>query len=319
MRACIALLFVCATAHAEIPFEQIHAQTDTPPWIQPVDANMFPSLGSANRMWELESNTTYDTNRTFTQRFELSHIVGLIPYKKREHGVKIGLVLRTNFGAADAVTTGFYNLQGPTLGIGIRARTPRDDHWFELGLRVLFPYPGPQNTNPEMLGLALGSVLSSGVGDDASWLPFDAMGAQLYVFFQTRTGRLKLRGPHHHAIAEGAWGLTGGGYASLGALSVASWLGSQSSFIGNVVLEGFVTVATICSAPVNLQFGAHAEASLSGIWEGNDGIPVVFNGFVGWSPIQTVAVRFFYGPAMIPLLGPQWSQQYGARLQLFFR
>ncbi len=330
---CALLLPRLADASDEIPIQQLVQDVeskkqdvitkDQPKTLPGGIPGAFTTLGSYGRMWELRSDTAFSTTRVFTERVELAHMIGLAYHTatkaKQEKKIdderispRFGVVLRTSFGIAADTSGGMYNPAGPIFGLGFRTRTESDNEWIELGARVIPNYPGPENADPGMIKLAQNATTSSGIADDAAWLPLSSFGAQLYLLTQARTELLDVNG---WKLAFGAWG---GGYASLGPLEVTTWLGPQRGFVGNMFLELFFTLQQIGkSAPLNLQIGAHGEASLSSCWPGNDALPVLVSGFIAWSPVYPVAVRVFYGTGGSALAG-NLDAEYGARLQLYF-
>jgi hypothetical protein len=282
-------------------------------------AGMFTTLGSYGRMWELRSDTAFSTTRVFTERLELAHMIGFSFHKasatdirdaQKRLSPRFGAVVRASFGLGADVPRDIYNPAGPIFGVGLRTRSESDNEWIELGARVIPNYPGPQNADPGMISLALHSTTSSGIADDAAWLPLSSWGAQLYLLTQVRTQMIK-----NDALTF-AVGAAGGGYASLGSLEVTTWLGPQRGFVGNVFVEAFFTLQQIGRHPMNLQLGGHAEASLSACWPGNEALPVLASAYLAWSPIFPVSVRVFYGTGG-SLLAGVLDATYGARVQLY--
>ncbi len=274
----------------------------------------FTTLGSPNRLWEVRSDTSFGERRALTERLELAHIVPLEWYRGKNgyDGSRFGIVLRVTFGLQDQTTSGFYSPQGPQPSVGLRFRSPSDNEWIEGGLRLLIPYPGPQNSELDMQRLALNATSTSPTADDATWLPLSSLGLQAYIATQARTRVI--------GSASGTsfcFGFTAGGVGSLVPMSVATSLGSVNGFVGNIHAEFFWTFVSLLGKNANFQLGVRAEASLSSFWPGNnDSVPVIVDGFMGWSPVDAVAVRLFYG-----LGGPVQdlaSTQYGIRLQFFF-
>jgi len=262
----------------------------------------FGGLGTPCRMWEARMDTSFDTNRVLTERVELARALTLRDY--------LALVARVSFGAADSTRDSFYVIQGPIFSLGLRTQWPSAKRWFEFGVRVVPNWSGPNDTDPRAQTLALGAVLSSGIADDAAWLPFTDVGWQLYGMFYVRTSAMSGRAGSYYL------GALYGGKASVAPMSVASWLGTQHAFIGNLFVDAFLGAPVMGGEQTNLQFGVHAEVSLSSIWPGNELFPILANGYVAWSPKAWVAMRFFGGPALT-LGALQTSTQYGARLEFY--
>lgn len=263
----------------------------------------FGGLGTPCRMWEARFDTSFDTNRILTERVELARALALRDY--------LSLVARVSFGGAAATKDSFYTIQGPIASLGFRTEWPSAKRWVEFGLRVVPNWSGPNDTDPRMQKLSLGAVLSSAVADDAAWLPFTDVGWQLYGAFYTRTSAFI--GP----LGSYYLGIVWGGKASLGPMSVATWLGPQKSFIGNLFLDAFVGAPVIGNEQTNLQFGVHAEVSLSSIWPGNELFPMLANGYVAWSPKPWMSLRFFGGPAASLAALDAASTEYGMRLEIY--
>jgi hypothetical protein len=303
-----ALPFVCALARAQdapaAPMTTLVQRPDVDAVESTIgEPGYFNGLVAPGRPWEVQSDTTFSTSRVFTQRFEVARFVSLHP-----RNTSTGLVVRTDFGAESDTTSGFYSLQGPLFSVGGRLRSTNNDHWIEFGVRVIPPYPGANDTNPQALRLALGATLASGQADDARWLPFSRWGYQIYGSVQSRV-----------AIDAGTAGrfLLGvryGGETSLTPLSVPSWLGSQQGIVGNVFLDVFFGAPVIGGQPLALQLGGHAEVSLSSVWPGGAVFPLMGSVFGAWSPATWISVRVFYGLAGVPAGAVPLSRPYGLNL-----
>jgi hypothetical protein len=273
------------------------------------DPGSFNGLGSDKRTWELQSDSTFSTSRTATQRFALGGIYRFTSL--------MGIVGRVDFGAAADTSSGFYSVQGPLASVGVRYwSSPAANHWLEFGARIIPGWsPGPNATDPANIRLALSSSLASGQADDARWLTFASTGLQLYLAIQSR-GRI-----HAGSVGDFLVGAQYGGRTSLEPLSVVSWLGPQNGIVANAFAEIFVGILRVHGAPINLQVGTHGDASLSSVWPGNATFPVHLDGFLGWSPKTWIAVRLFYGVATVPQgsLPPAVppSNPYGARLTFY--
>ena len=323
----VAVLFVAGVARADqtAPFDALGShhvmvpaadERDEKKEHRGLEPGWFTTLGSKDRLWELRSDTAFGTARAFTERVELAHFFSLSHFLEETNdriiGEQFGIVTRASFGIADDTLTGIYNPLGPLPAIGVRFRTVSDAEWIELGIRALVPYPGPSNALPGMQALAFKAATSSGIADDAAWLPLESWGSQLYLATQARTSACR---------ALGAWtalGAAGGGAISLGSVNVTTWLGPQPTFIGNAFMEVFVDLQRWATTTLNLQVGVHGEVSLSAIWPGRNSMPVLVNGFLGWSPHSSFALRLFYGIGESVLAGNTF-QQYGVRAQLYFK
>ncbi len=323
MRVALSLAVLVAAhgcAAQEIPLHGLThpAQvTETEDEQRGAEAGWFTTLGSPGRLWEMRTDSAFSSNRALTERVELAHFFSVSQYETTEHtavGEQFGIVVRANFGLADDTTNSIYNPLGPLPAIGVRLRTPSDREWIEFGVRALIPYPGPSNALPGMQTLAFKATTSSGIADDAAWLPLDSWGAQLYLATQVRMAATNARGTLF------AIGVSGGGQISLGSVNVTTWLGPQPTFLGNAYIEFFADIQRFRVTQLNLQIGAHAEASLSACWPGPSSLPILVNGYVGWSPIRAFALRIFYGSgeSIAALFSGILVQQYGVRAQVFF-
>lgn len=265
----------------------------------------FNGLGTSGRMWEAESNTSFDTNRVFTEHLDLA-----VAMPVRWISPLVTAVVRASAGVNTDALTGVYGIHGPILSFGVRDRSLDDTFWLEFGVRVLPNYPSPNDTNPATMRAALRSTLSSGIGDDAAWLPLSDFGSQIYALFQSRT--------KPWAMWYGTrlyFGAQYGGNASLAPLAVKTWLGPQTGFIGNAFLDVFFGVPVLWGKAANTQIGIHGDASLSSIWPGDQPFPFVANVFFAWSPKSWFQMRLFGGVAGA-VSGP-YDNQYGVRLALF--
>ncbi|MGH7435200.1 MAG: hypothetical protein ACRENE_05970, partial [Polyangiaceae bacterium] len=122
-----------------------------------------------------------------------------------------------------------------------------------------------------------------------------------------------------------------GGQTSLTPLHVPTWLGTESGIVGNAFAELSAGVTRLrlpwkdkdkCPTPIDVQLGAHGEASLSSIWPGNAVLPFALEAFVAWSPVPWFRARAFVGWAntAASLVGPGgWPQSvpYGLRLTFY--
>lgn len=268
------------------------------------DPGYFNGLGTKWRKTELSATTTFDTNRTFTQRFELAHAFDVT--------TNLSVVGRLAFGGADLVTvSNAYSLQGPLGALGLRYVSPAASYFAELGFRVIPPWPGPLDGLPVRQELALDAVLSSAAADDAMWLPFARFGSQLYGSFQARTD------PFESATGTFLFGVVYGGAVSLAPLTVTTWLGPQSGLVGNIYLELFADAPRLGTVHACLQLGARAEVSLSSIWPGSDPLPMLVTPFLAWAPVHWFSARVFGGLAGSP--AASFSVNYGATLELYAR
>jgi len=263
----------------------------------------FNGIGTPCHYWEGRSDTAFDTKRVFTQHFELARAFTWKRY--------LAVVARVGFGMESDTTESFYTLQGPLASIGLRARAPSSNYWVEFGLRVIPNWSGPNDTDPRALQLALAATLSSGIADDAAWLQLADFGVQIYGAFESRTRRWA--GKYMTSFLGAHWG----GNASLAPMSVRSWLGPQTAFVGNVFAEGFLGLPVVAKTELNLEVGVHGEVSLSSIWPGNELFPVLGNVYLAWSPKTWVALRVFGGFAGSPTDPQTTNTHYGARLQFF--
>lgn len=287
------------------PFTTFPKNVDREP-MTATEPEFFNGLGTKGRRWSVETNTSFDTNRVFTERFELAVAIPIKPISPL-----VTAVARASFGGNADTVSGFYGIQGPILSLGLRDRSKSANYWVEFGLRMLPNYSSPHDTEPSAQQAAFRSTLSSGIADDAAWLPLSSFGAELYAAFQSRTDPWRML---HTSIFY--FGAMYGGNASLAPLAVKTWLGPQNGFVGNLFLEIFLGVPELAGWQGNLQFGAHGEASLSSIWPGNQPFPALVNGFVAWSPKSWFALRVFAGVSGSPL-GGGIDNQYGTRLAFF--
>jgi len=270
-----------------------------------VDPGYFNGIGVEGRSWEIRSESGLGEHRVLTQRFEVARAFQLSRY------ALLYLVPRVSFGFAGSLAEDTWVVQGPLFSIGLRQRSMRGRYWAELGVRLIPNYSGPHDADPVAHRIAFDAAQTSGVGDDAMWLPFSAFGAQMYVAFQTRTAEL---GCWSTAIAGAEYGAR----LSLGPMGVRTWLGPQGATVGSFWVEPFVTTRRLLGSRVNLQWGVHAEASLSSIWPGERSMPLHLAGFVGWSPTQWFALRLSGGGATAPLDMKTASQAlFGIRAQVF--
>jgi hypothetical protein len=286
------------TEHDAVPDER----ADEPP--SAVDPGYFNGLGTRGHGWEVQSDTTFSTSRTATQRFALGHA---FPFNRL-----FAVVARVDTGADSDTTSGLYAIHGPLVSIGIRDRSKDANHSIEIGVRLIPSWNGPNDTDPAALGLSLGASLSSANADDARWLSFATFGWQVYGVIQNRT----------NALFIGSWGTlvfgtTYGGEVSLAPLEVRTWLGPQEGVIGNAFWELFADAPRLGGSDANIQIGVHGEASLSSIWPADTPLPLGGNAFVGWSPKNWFAARVFAGIAGSAVGGSAVSNPYGVRLVFY--
>lgn len=265
----------------------------------------FNGIGVEGRTWELRSDTGLGAHRVLTQRFEIAGALS-VPWWTRVY-----IVPRVAFGLWGSIKDDVWLAQGPLFSIGVRQRSPRGRYWAEAGVRVVPSYSGPYDTDPVAQRIAFDAAQTSGVADDATWLPMSAWGGQAYGAFQSRTGEW------HNSLFVALIGAEYGGRISLGPMSVRTWLGTQRAMIGSFYVEPFVTTRKILGNTVNLQLGLHVEASLSSIWPGERSLPVHVSGFLGWSPAQWFALRLSGGGALAPLDTSSGQFLFGVRAQIF--
>ncbi len=269
------------------------------------DPAYFNGIGTPNRTWELQTDTTFSTSRVATQRFEVAAMVLKVTDLA-------GFVARTDFGAEDNTTAGFYTVQGPLFSLGFRVRSLSADHWFEGGFRLIPPWSGPNETDPAALQLALNATLASGQADDARWLSFASLGYQLYIAIQSRV---------EFQFGEAAqlfFGFHYGGRTSLTPLTVQSWLGPQRGIVGNAFADAFLGIVKLANCKTSLELGVHGEASLSSVWPGDATFPVAGEFFLGWSPRAWISARVFFGFAdALQGNGVSLSNPYGVRATFF--
>jgi hypothetical protein len=263
----------------------------------------FNGIATPCRYWQTTSDLSFDTHRVLTQRDELARAFSI-----RAH---LAAVARVSFGFASLTNQSFYTVQGPLFSLGVRARSRNANYWVEFGLRFVPNWPGPNDTDPRTQQLALAATLSSGIADDAAWLPLSDFGWQLYGAFESRTPPLLA----HGTIAY--MGATWGGKASITPMNVTTWLGPQSGFIGNVYVDAFVGLPLLLGVPLNMQLGLHGELSLSTIWPGTELFPALGNVYVGWAPKTWFQMRIFGGPGAALTDTKNANMHYGARLEFF--
>jgi hypothetical protein len=284
--------------------EQGHAVVENR--ASPRPPGYFGGLGTFGRTWQIQSDTAFDTKRVFTQRFEVARAVPWIG--------ELAVVIRTDVATDAALPQGTYGLQGPIASVGVRDQSASGEYWLEFGVRLIFPWLGPDDRRPSTQQLALSATLASGLADDARWLPFSDLGMQIYGAIRTQT----------EPLGNYAWtllpGMLYGGEASLWPLRVQSWLGPQTGFVGNAFLELFLGLPRIASWDANVRVGAHGEVSLSTIWPTGVPFPMSANGFIAWSPEYCFAARLFIGLAGSPGASNivPMSEQYGARVEAYF-
>lgn len=262
----------------------------------------FNGIGSCCRLWEARLDTSFDTNRVFTGRLELSRAFVIRP--------SIAIVGRVDGAMAASAAEGNYVLKGPIVSLGLRNQTQRGNYWTEAGVKLVPGYEGPSYDDPSSQRIALNATFSSGLADDARWLPISDTGLQVYGVIQNRTNPRWYRGWESYVGA--IYGLQ----ASLWPMKVRSWLGPQSGFIGNTHVDLFVGLPHIGYEVANLQIGLHGELSLSTIWPADRPFPMLGGAFVGWSPEYWFSGRIFAGVAGSPGY-TQADYQYGVRLEFF--
>lgn len=308
-----ALITAAARAGADepppSPFVQVTDDSDPPrPPAAPLQTlkrmppGYFNGLGSYHRTWGAQIDTSFDTSRVLTSRLELSRAISI--------WAPIAIVLRANVGFALGVGSDAYAVKGLIASVGLRNQTYQSRYWVEFGLRLVPPWYGPREGEPSGQAIALGATFSSGLADDARWLPFTDTGFQIYGAIQNRSRDFGAPGWQFYA------GALYGGQASLGSMKVRTWLGPQSGFIGNAYVDIFLGLLRLGNVDMNLQVGTHAEVSLSTIWPADRPFPAVLGGFVGWSPEYWFASRLFCGVAGSPGF-TKADVQYGFRLEFF--
>ncbi|MFO0587451.1 MAG: hypothetical protein U0441_07925 [Polyangiaceae bacterium] len=263
----------------------------------------FNGLGACNRTWEIRLDSSFDTNRVGTGRVEIA--------AAWRRNVGWAWIFRTSMGLAGAVNTGSVVLKGPIVSVGVRQQTKSGKVAFELGLRLIPGWNGPHEGDTEGQNLAFGATLSSGLADDARWLPFAETGVQLYTSLLTRTRDwVPVRGTQVY------FGALYGGQGSLFPMKVRTWVGSQTGFIGNVFVDVFTGILKYVGRPANLQVGLHGEVSLSTIWPASRPLPLLGNVYVAWSPKDWISARVFGGVSLSPLVQVP-DLQYGLRTELY--
>jgi hypothetical protein len=261
-------------------------------------------IGTVGRCWELTTDTAFGYRKVLTHRFEIARALRI-----RQ---TLSAVIRTRLGMdASFARGGGYGIQGLAPSLGIRHQPRSGPFSIEFGLRLLIGWGGPDDSEPGAQALALDAVSTSGLGSDSSWLPFSTSGVQLYLDIQTRTRLFLLPG------LKFVVGLRYGAEASLSPMQVRTWLGSQSAYIANAYLEGFVGIPMIRSTHVNWQIGMHGDVSLSSVWPGATVFPTVVNLFASWSPATWAVFRAFVGTGGSPADFSMMRLLYGARLQFY--
>ncbi len=267
-------------------------------------------LSAVGRCWEITSDTAFGTRRVLTERLEVARAL-------KFSGKSLSIVIRAGVGLDGSTATGLYAVQGLIASLGFRHQQESSEFSIEAGIRVIPGYGGPEDSLPEMNLLALNATYTSGIGNDAAWLPVSSTGGQIYLDLTSRTGLWVIPTWWIFPSATLLFGTHYGGAVSIGTLEVRTWLGPQSAFVGNVFLEGYVGMPTFDGKPLRLQAGIHLDASLSSIWPGKQVFPMVGNGFVGWSPTPWLALRVFAGIGGSPgSLAPS-ALQYGLRVQFY--
>lgn len=300
----------CAT---ELPFSTLAhptqdaepVKTETPQEqneLKRMEPGYFNGIGSYKRTWGAELDSSFDTNRVATARLELSRAFRVTP--------PVSIVARVNTALAAAVEVGDYLILGPNVSLGLKNQSRTGKSWLEFGLRLVPGWEGPQDNKPSSQVVALGATYSSGLADDARWLPFAETGLQLYGIIQNRTATF---GPPGTKLYVGA---LYGGQASLWPMKVRTWLGPQTGFIGNAYADVFLGLWRLSGVDLNLQVGGHGEVSLSTIWPADHPFPMLGGGFVAWSPEYWVQGRIFAGAAGSPSY-TKTDIQYGFRLEFF--
>lgn len=308
--ACVTVMAMAMShrAHAhETPFAIFPKSAESEP-VSATEPGYFNGLGTKGRYWEVATNTSFDTNRVFTERVGLGSAIPI-------HFISplVTFVTRASFGINADTGSGGYGIQGPIVSLGLRDRSKTANYWVEFGLRVLPSYSSPHDTEPAAQQLALRSTFSSGIADDAAWLPLSAWGTQLYLSFQSRFHEWSSKSHASTFFAGAAFG----GNASLAPLAVKTWLGPQNGFVGNIYFEVFLGSPLLCGSPANVEVGVRGEASLSSIWPGSDPLPLLGNLFVGWSPKSWISVRVFGGISGAPNMPEPIDHQYGTRIAFF--
>lgn len=286
--------------------------TDRP---RPGDPVFAGGLGSPGRTWEIESDGTFSTTRVATGRMA---VAGFYRFSN-PLTAPVGFVLRVDGALASDTTTNSYSINGPKIALGLRAVTPRSDAEIEFGGRLLMPWVDPDATNPKALRLALAATLSSGIADDAEWLAVEHTGFQIYLMVHER---LPI---HFRDRGVMLLGVRYGGRSSLAPVAVPTWLGTEDGIVANVYLDAYLgfprwNLLFKGLRDLDLELGAHTEASLSSIWPGESTLPVAAEPYLLWSPRTWVSVRVFYGwalPAVSLTTGGGTSNPYGLRLTFY--
>jgi len=275
---------------------------DLPP---PGPPGYFGDIGSHGRWWEIQSNTSLsaDHDRIFAQRLMIARAFPLTS--------ELSLVARVTMATDAMMAQGVYAIQGPIVSLGLRDQSESGSFAIEFGGRLIPNWGSPDDTLPAAQQLALGATRSSGVADDAQWLPLADTGAQIYAILHSQVDPF---GPRGWTFVPGA---RYGGEASLLPMTVQSWLGPQTGFVGNVFLELYTLLPRLADHEANLCFGGHGDVSLSTIWPAGVPFPIVGNIFLAWSPEYWFSARIFSGLGGSPGSGQAFYGQYGFRLEAY--
>lgn len=278
------------------------APEDVPPALPP---GYFGDIGTEGRWWQIHTDTslTDSRDRVFTQRLLIARAFRLTG--------ELSVVGRVSMATETIAAQGVYGIQGPIPSLGVRDQTESGSFSIEVGLKLLPNWTSPDESLPSAQKLALDSTLSSGIGDDAQWLPLADVNFQIYALVRSQID----------PFGSTAWtfvpGVQYGGEASLLPVYVQSWLGPQAGFVGNVFLELYFTAPRLANHDANLRVGGHGDLSLSTIWPAGVPFPVVGNAFLEWSPEYWFSARIFSGVGGSPGAGQAVNGQYGFRLDAF--
>jgi hypothetical protein len=300
-----AALACASSARAQEPyFHGLGERTPSDP-VCPAPVGYFNGLGAECHVWEVRDDIGFGNQRVLTDQLELASAIPVLPGHRT-----VTLVIRTTVATDTRTTTGFYGIHGPIWSLGLRIRSPSDYHFFEAGLRLIPGWAGPNDADPRALQLAYDASMTSGIGDDARWLPLASTGLQVYLWTRSRA---KISAGNTELFL----GTEYGGEVSLAPLQVQSWLGAQSGIVGNAIAEIQLGAPRIAGRIAGVELGGHADVSLSSIWPAADPLPMHLNAFLAVNPFDALTARIFYGVAGSPQ--GSWANPYGARLEYYFR
>ena len=267
---------------------------------------LFGGLGTTGRHWEITSESAVDDGGLFAERLG----VGLARPLSRS----LDVILRSAVAGFTYDPVGEDGIaRSPIPSVALRVSTRCDGYWIEFGARAVMPTVGG-DAGPEQMRLAERGLLAEGARDAAFWLPRHRWGAQIYATARMRSEQLDVF-PHLYVA------LSLGVLLSAGPLTISSWLGDQSGFVGSIWLETWVGVVDLADGVAgNLRLGARAELDLSSVWAAGELLPVTLDGFLGWSGIAPLALEvFFGGGGMIEsMAGEPWRYRGGLRASVYF-